>query len=83
MYKVRFSSEAKNQFKKLKAVHKQAVGFILEDLKETPFLGKPLQRNLNRRFSYRIGVYRLVYKIDERECIVTIITIDHRSVVYN
>lgn len=83
MYKIRFASEAKIQFKKLKTAHKEVLEFVIDDLKETPYLGKPLQRNLSGRFSYRIGVYRIIYKIDEKGEMITILTIGHRSIVYN
>ena len=83
MYRIRLSSEAKSQLKKLKINHKEAIGAVFEDLKEDPYLGKPLGRELSRRYSYRIGVYRIVYKINTKDSIVEIITTGHRSSIYN
>lgn len=83
MYRIEFASEAKNQFKKLKVSHKVAVSFIIDDLKENPHLGKPLGRELLGRYSYRINVYRIVYKISSVDNLVTIITVGNRSKVYN
>ena len=83
MYRIELSSEAKNNFRKLKISHRIAVGFIINDLKENPHLGKPLGRELMGRYSYRINVYRIVYKISTDDNLVTIITVGHRSKVYN
>ena len=83
MYKIRLSSEAKRQFKELKIGHKDAVSFVINDLRENPYIGKGLGRNLSGRYSYRIGLYRIVYKIIEKDGLVDILTIGHRSIVYN
>ena len=83
MYKIRLSSEAKRQFKKLKIGHKDAISFVINDLRENPYMGKVLGRDLSGRCSYRIGSYRIVYKIIEKDGLVDILTIGHRSIVYN
>ncbi|HTK03690.1 MAG TPA: type II toxin-antitoxin system RelE/ParE family toxin [Alphaproteobacteria bacterium] len=83
MYKIELTSEAKSQLKKLKLNHKLAVDLVMQDLKEDPYASKSLERNLSSRFSYRIGVYRIIYKIDEEAKLVTILIIGHRSTVYN
>ncbi len=83
MYRLVVSISARNQIKKLKQVYQQAIVSALEDIKEDPYLGKPLTRELSGRFSYRIGIYRIIYKVNFKEKIVLIITAGHRSVVYN
>ena len=83
MYKIRLTSEAKSQLKKLKISHKTAVGMVMEELSEDPYLGKPLGRGLLGRYTYRIGVYRIIYKITEKDNYITVLTVGHRSVVYN
>ena len=82
MFKVKLTARAKKELKLISKQHQLALGQILEELKEDPFLGKPLTRELARRFSYKIGIYRIVYKIAKRDKIVFILTVGHRSMVY-
>lgn len=81
MYKIITSPSAKRQLKKLKPILKDAIGFAIEDLKEYPVQGKKLQREFVGRFSYRIGVYRIIYKVDKKSKTVFILSAGHRSVV--
>lgn len=54
---------------------------IEERLTVDPFgFGKPLRYSLNRRL--RVGDYRIVYRIEEKESIVLIVAIKHRKIVY-
>jgi len=82
MYRIILSPLAKNQLKLLKQGHKEAIGLLIEDLKEYPLLGKPLRRDLAGKFSYRIGVYRVIYKVSSTDKIVFILSAGHRSVIY-
>ena len=83
MYKIRTDPEIEKKLKKLKISYKMAVGLIFEELKENPYLGKPLERDFIGKYSYRIGIYRIIYKIEEKDEAVVILDLDHRSVVYN
>lgn len=55
----------------------------LEDLDEDPRTGTHLQAPLACRWSDRIGDWRIIYTIDDRESSVLVFVIDHRSVVYS
>lgn len=83
MYKIEISPQAKNQLKKLKIKYRLSLSRVIDDLKEDPSLGKPLSRDLLGRYSYRIGVYRIVYRIKVKEKLVEIISAGHRSTIYN
>lgn len=83
MYKIRLDPGVEKKLKQLKISKKLAVGLIFEELKEYPYLGKPLERELAGRLSYRIGVYRIIYKIVEKDGAVVILDLDHRSTIYN
>lgn len=61
---------------------KEAVLEALQDISEEPLLGKPLNRNLSGRFSYRMGVNRIIYIINEDDRVVEILSAGHRSIVY-
>lgn len=44
--------------------------------------GKPLIRNLSGLFKLRVGDYRIIYQVKEKEVIVVVIKIGHRKEVY-
>ena len=83
MCKLKITAKAKTQLKKISKVYnQQAIYATLQDIKDNPLLGKPLTRELTGRFSYKIGAYRIVYKINEKDKIVHVITVGHRATVY-
>jgi mRNA-degrading endonuclease RelE of RelBE toxin-antitoxin system len=82
MFKIIISSKAIKELKLLKFIHKESVGYAINDLKEDPMSGKKLKDKLLGKYSYRIGVYRIIYKINENNKTVYIISAGHRSIVY-
>ena len=59
------------------------VEFITGDLLREPRrVGKPLRRELEGRWAARRGSYRVLYAIDERAGIVTVLAAEHRRHVY-
>lgn len=82
MYKLRISSRAEKEIKKISQPHQKAILLALVEIKEEPFLGKPLTRELTRRFSFRVGIYRIVYKVNKKDKIIDILTAGHRATVY-
>jgi mRNA interferase RelE/StbE len=82
MFKIKLTARAKRELKSLTKTYQLSIGQILEELKENPFRGKPLARELTRRFSYRIGVFRIVYKINKDDGVIYILTVGHRAKVY-
>lgn len=82
MFKIKLTARARKELKNLSKTHQLSIGQIFEELKEDPFAGKPLARELTRRFSYKVGVYRLVYKVNKDDNIIYILTIGHRSTAY-
>jgi mRNA interferase RelE/StbE len=82
MYKIKLTAKARNELKKLSQKNQLSIGYIIEELKDNPFSGKPLARELIRRYSYRVGVYRIIYKVNKKDKIVTIISAGHRATIY-
>lgn len=83
MYRASISPRAKRHLKEItKEIHRKAVASAIEEIKENPYIGKPLTRELTGKFSYRIGVYRIIYKIKEGDSLIEILTAGHRSSVY-
>ncbi len=57
--------------------------FILGPLLENPQrVGAPLRGELEDLHAARVGAYRVVYEIDERQRVITILDVDHRADVY-
>ena len=48
-----------------------------------PYKGKALKGELSGLFSLRVGDYRVIYWINEKEGIVWLIDVGHRKRVYN
>jgi len=55
---------------------------VFDELCLDPFLGKSLKGELKGRYSYRIGNYRLIYRIKHDCLIIIIIDIGHRRDIY-
>jgi mRNA-degrading endonuclease RelE of RelBE toxin-antitoxin system len=83
VYKLRISAHAKNELKRIPRKHCEPIIRAFIELSDDPFLGKPLTRELTGKFSYRIGFFRIIYTVNKQDKIVQIITIGHRSIVYN
>jgi len=82
MFEVRISTKAEKQIKKIKKIYQAAILSALEELREDPYVGKPLSKDLTGRFSYKISVYRIIYKINQRDKVVNIISAGHRATIY-
>ena len=54
----------------------------LERLAEQPRAGKPLHGELSPWWSFRVGDYRIVYEIREREIVVLVVMVGHRREIY-
>ena len=83
MYTIKITARAKRELKQISKEHSKFLASIFEELKEDPWVGKSLTRELTGRFSYRAGMYRIIYKVNKEDKIVQIITAGHRSTVYN
>lgn len=65
------------------AVAAAAYDFITGPLLQEPHrVGKRLTPPLDDRFSARRGTYRVIYRIDDKTHIVTVVDIGHRRDVY-
>lgn len=82
MFKLVISPQAQKELKRISKEHQRAIRIALSDLKQDPFVGKSLTRELTGKFSYRVSVYRIIYKISKQDRVVSILTTGHRSTIY-
>lgn len=82
MYRLVISPQAQKQLKNIKQNNQQAVKLALEDIRDNPTIGKPLTRELIDRFSYRVGIYRIIYKVNKKDKLIYILTAGHRATIY-
>ena len=65
------------------AVAAAAYEFLTGPLVREPYrVGKRLLSPMDDRFSVRRGTYRIIYRIDDKNRIVTVVDVDHRRDVY-
>ena len=84
-YELRLSRAARTALAKTlpEAVAAAVWEFVSGPLLDSPHrVGKPLRFELEGYYSARRGQYRVIYRIDEREVIVDVIKISHRSDAY-
>lgn len=82
MYRLKLTARAKKELRNLKKTHQEALTTVLEEMKEAPLAGKILTRELTNQYSLRVGVYRLIYRINKKDKVVTILTAGHRAAIY-
>ena len=86
-YTVMFTETAKKQLKKMdKSVSSLIIGWIEKNLVncENPRQhGKGLTANRTGQWRYRIGDYRVLSEIDDKNIIILIIEIGNRKEIYN
>ncbi|MFH0936744.1 MAG: type II toxin-antitoxin system RelE/ParE family toxin [Candidatus Daviesbacteria bacterium] len=82
MFKLLISVRAQKRIRLLKISHQEAILSALQEIKEDPFIGKPLTRELMGRFSYRVGIYRIIYQVNQQDKTIRILNAGHRATVY-
>ena len=82
MYNLLISTRAANGLKKLLREHQEAIISSFEEIVDDPLLGKPLGSELSGQFSFRVGAYRIVYKVNQKDKKILVLMVGHRGKVY-
>lgn len=84
MYKVLYLKSVEADLLSLdKPIRKKLMDKIERTLAQDPRgLGKPLSGPFTGLWRYRIGDYRVIYKIAEREILILVARIGHRREIY-
>jgi mRNA interferase RelE/StbE len=83
IYRILYTEEAARRIGKLDKAVKERVGKAITKLSEQPELGKRLTGLLSDRWSYRVGDWRILYKVKKNEVLILILTVGHRRDVYD
>jgi mRNA interferase RelE/StbE len=86
MYKVRLTKRAAKFYKSAEASLAKRLARAFAVLESSPRQHpniKPLKGKLAGRYRYRVGDYRIIYRIQEDEVEVIILLIAHRREVYD
>jgi len=70
------------QFRRLPADAKRRTSARIEELAERPYLGLRLAGELEGFWKDRVGQYRIIYKIDEKNNTLVFYDVDLRKRVY-
>lgn len=79
-YKIKFTPNFSRGIKRLERATQIKVLNEINILKNDPFTGKPLHGDWKGVYSLRIGMYRILYLIKEKE--VHLLHVGHRKHVY-
>ena len=84
-YRLQLSPSANRTLTELpERIAAAVVEFMTGALLESPRrVGKPLRRELAGYHGARRGVYRVVYKINDKDGVVEVVRLDYRGHVYN
>lgn len=82
-HRVLYTKEAAARIRKLDKTVKERVRKEIERLAVHPELGKKLTGLLSGRWSYRVGDWRILYKVYKGDLVVLILTVGHRREVYD
>jgi len=72
-------------YKKLDDKTTARINKVIDELKENPFYGRDIKRlrgKLEGKYRLRVGGYRIVYRVEEKEEIVVILDIALRETIY-
>jgi len=86
MFRVRFSSQARKELKKMDIhVSSLILGWIrknLEGCNDPRSLGKALTGDKSGAWRYRVGDYRIICEIHDEDIIILVLSVGHRREVY-
>lgn len=85
MYRVELSREAERFYTRCDKPVAKKLDRCFSSLERDPFAGnnvKALKGSLAGAYRYRVGDYRVVYTVNDREVVVFVITIAQRGNVY-
>ncbi len=81
-YRLVYSETSKDQIRGLHPRLKRIIKSRLDRLKDDPFIGKKLERELSGYWSLRAKRFRIIYRMRNQEQVIEIHYVGHRKDVY-
>ena len=81
-YRLLYSETSREQIRSLHPQIKSSIKVHIQKLRDNPYSGKPLEKDLSGYRSLRTKRFRIIYKIDHDEKIVQIHYVGHRKDIY-
>jgi mRNA interferase RelE/StbE len=82
MWTVKVSEQASRFYAKLSGKEQRRMAAAFDCLQKDPRSGKMLKGELRDYWSYRVGDFRILYKIGEAEVVVYVLRVQHRKEIY-
>jgi mRNA interferase RelE/StbE len=83
MYKITFKKSAEKDLSKINPVYYDSVVYNIKELAENPRpFGSIKLKGYDNTYRIRVGVYRVVYTIEDNILMVEVIKIGHRRDIY-
>lgn len=84
-YKISFTERSKKQFSKIdKGTQKRVVNYLETKVsKNATLFGKSLTGDKKGLWRYRVGDYRIICNLNNKELLVLILEVGHRKNVYD
>jgi mRNA interferase RelE/StbE len=86
-WRVAWDDRARRELRRLdRQIQERILRFVRERISSGTnprAFGAPLRADLAGLWKYRMGDYRIICKIEDRVCIVLILRVAHRKVVYD
>ena len=83
MYQVIVPPKVIKEISKLDKRYRQAISIKIDSLSMSPLLGKKLYPPFVHLRSLRVGIYRIIYRVNKQNQTIYVSTAGHRGEVYN
>ena len=84
-YKIEFASCAAKELTRIHRSNASIAGHIVNSinaLADDPFRGKLLKGDFGGLYSLRVGMYRVIYLVDQGRIVIQVVRVGHRKDVY-
>jgi mRNA interferase RelE/StbE len=81
-YRVVVPKKVQKELNKIDVRYQPQILAAFLELSNNPYIGKKLEGEHKGEWSYRVGVYRIIFRIKNQELIVLIVKVGHRGGVY-
>ncbi|MEK7521280.1 MAG: type II toxin-antitoxin system RelE/ParE family toxin [Patescibacteria group bacterium] len=82
-YKLEITPECRANFRNIPQKYHKPIKAAIQEIREVPQEGKPLEREMKGRHAWHVSVYRIIYKVYPRDKKIVILSVKHRGIAYN